>query len=148
MSEWWSIVMLISGALFVAGVFPIVWERAPAWRTADPATFRVEFAYTLRRMDLLQPALAFACAVSSVGFAFSASGTERTLAVLAAACFGAILVGSWLGLVPIQHRLVDPGSDLSAADVERLRTRWLGGHLMRTVVALVAFVLLVVAAVA
>jgi hypothetical protein len=52
------------------------------------------------------------------------------------------------GLTPIQRRLVDPGSDLSAADVERLRTRWLRGHLIRTLVALVAFVFLVVAAVA
>jgi Domain of unknown function (DUF1772) len=52
------------------------------------------------------------------------------------------------GLAPIQRRLVDPGSDLSAADVERLRMRWLRGHLIRTLVALVAFVFLVVAAVA
>jgi hypothetical protein len=32
--------------------------------------------------------------------------------------------------------------------VARLRARWLGGHLIRTAVALCAFVLLVVAAVA
>jgi hypothetical protein len=47
----WSIMMLISGALFAAGVLPIAWERAPAWRAADHATFRAEFAHTLRRMD-------------------------------------------------------------------------------------------------
>jgi hypothetical protein len=38
--------------------------------------------------------------------------------------------------------------ELSASDVERLRTRWLGGHLIRTAVALVAFVVLVAAVVA
>jgi hypothetical protein len=148
MRETWSIVMLISAALFAAGVVPIAWERAPAWRAADHATFRVEFAHTLRRMDLLQPALLILCLVSSVGFAVSAGGTARTLAGLAASCFVAVLVGSGAGLVPIQRRLVDPGRDLSAADVERLRARWLGGHLIRTLVALVAFVLLVVSAVA
>jgi hypothetical protein len=58
-----------------------------------------------------------------------------------------VLAGSGALLAPIQRRLVDPGSDLSAAEVARLRARWLGGHLIRTVVALVAFVLLVVAAV-
>jgi hypothetical protein len=147
MTETWSVVMLISAGLFVSGVVPIAWERAPAWRAADSATFRVKFARTLRRMDLLQPALGFVCLVSSVGFAVSASGTERALAALAALCFVVILVGSGAGLVPIQRRLVDPRSDLSVADVERLRTRWLGGHLIRTVVALVAFVLLVLAAV-
>jgi Domain of unknown function (DUF1772) len=147
MREAWSIVMLIGGALFVAGVVPIAWERAPAWRAEDDARFRVDFAHTLRRMDRLQPALLFVCLVSTLGFAVSASGSARTLAGLAASCFLAVLVGSGAGLVPIQHRLVDPGSDLSAGDVERLRTRWLRGHLLRTVVALVAFVLLVVAAV-
>jgi hypothetical protein len=148
MTESSSIVMLISAALFVAGVVPIAWERAPAWRAADYPRFRVEFAHTLRRMDRLQPALLLVCLVSSVGFAVSASGTARTLAGLAASCFVAVLVGSGAGLVPIQRRLVDPRPDLSAADVERLRTRWLRRHLIRTLVALIAFVLLVVAAVA
>ena len=122
MNETWSIVMLISGALFAAGVVPIAWERAPAWRAADHGTFRVEFAHTLRRMDRVQPALLLLCLVSSVGFALSASGTARTLAGLAASCFAVVLVGSGAGLVPIQRRLVDPGSDLSAADIERLRS--------------------------
>jgi hypothetical protein len=140
--------MLIGGALFVAGVVPIAWERAPVWRAADDATFRVEFAHTLRRMDRLQPALLLACLVSSVGFAVSAGGTARTLAGVAASCFVVVLVGSGAGLVPVQRRLVDAGRNLSAADVERLRKRWLRGHLVRTLVALVAFVLLAVAAVA
>ncbi len=35
MKDAWSIAMLISGALFAAGIIPIAWERAPAWRTAD-----------------------------------------------------------------------------------------------------------------
>jgi hypothetical protein len=148
MRETWLTVMLIGAGLFAAGVVPIAWERAPAWRAADYARFRVEFAHTLRRMDRLQPALLLVCLVSSVGFAVSASGTARMLAGLAASCFLAVLVGSGAGLVPIQRRLVDPGSDLSAAEVERLRTRWLRGHLIRTVVALVAFVLPVVATVA
>jgi Domain of unknown function (DUF1772) len=147
MRETWSIAMLISSALFAAGVIPIAWERAPAWRAADDARFRVDFAHTLHWMDRLQPALLLVCLISSVGFAVSASGTARTLAGIAASCFLAVLVGSTAGLVPIQRRLVDPASDLSAADVERLRTRWLRGHLIRTLAALVAFVLLVFAAV-
>ena len=94
MKDSWSIAMLISGALFAAGIIPITWERAPAWRTADPATFRAEFAYTLRRMDQLQPALLLACLAATIGFAVTAHGTARTLAALAAACLAAILAGS------------------------------------------------------
>ncbi len=87
MRETWSIVTLISGAPFAAGVLPIAWERAPAWRAADSARFRVEFAHTLRRVDRLQPALLLVCLVSSVGFAVSTGGTARALAGLAASCF-------------------------------------------------------------
>lgn len=140
--------MLIGGALFVAGVVPMAWERAPAWHAADTARFRAEFAHTLRRMDLLQPALAVVSLVSSIGFALSASGMPRALAAVAATCFLAVLVGSTVGLVPLQRRLVDPDAGLSDTDVERLRARWIGRHLLRSVVALVAFVLLGVAAIA
>lgn len=148
MNDSWSIAMLICGALFAAGAVPIAWERAPAWRTADPATFRAEFAYTLRRMDRLQPALLLATLAATTGFAITAHGTARTLATLAAACFAAILAGSTARLVPTQRRLTNPRTGLSAADVDRLRTRWLGGHRIRTLAALAGFALLVVAAVA
>jgi hypothetical protein len=139
--------MLISAGLFAAGVVPIAWERAPAWRAADDARFRVEFAHTLKQMDRLQPALLLVCLISSVAFAVSANGTARTLAGLAASCLVAVLIGSGARLVPIQRRLLDARSGLTAPEVERLRTRWLGGHLIRTVAVLVAFALLVVAAV-
>lgn len=147
MQEIWSIVMVISGALFIAGVFPIAYERAPVWREADDAIFRTEFARTLRRVDRLQPALLLISLIAAVGFAVSRGGTARILAAAAAACFVAVLIGSGLALVPIQRRLIDPGTNLSTAEAGRLRGRWLKGHLIRTVVSLVAFVLLVVAAV-
>lgn len=148
MTELWSVMMLIAAGLFAGGVVLIALERAPAWRAADDASFRVEFAHTLRRVDRLQPAILLLGMISSVGFAVSASGTARILAGVAVACLVTVLIGSGAGLVPVQRRLVDPRSNLTTADVARLRTRWLAGHLIRTVVALVAFTLLVVAAVA
>jgi hypothetical protein len=147
MQEIWSIVMVISGALFIAGVLPIAYERAPVWREADDVTFRTEFARTLRRVDRLQPALLLISLIGAVGFAVSGGGTARILAVAAALCLVAVLIGSGLALVPIQRRLIDPGTNLSTAEAGRLRGRWLKGHLIRTVVSLLAFVLLVVAAV-
>jgi Domain of unknown function (DUF1772) len=148
MTQTWAVLALLSAGLFATGVVPIAYERAPAWRAADHATFRAEFAHTLRRMDRLQPALLLICLISSIAFAVSASGAARTLAGLAASCLAAVLIGSGAGLVPIQRRLVDPRADLTAADVDRLRTRWLRGHLIRTAVALAASALLAVAAVA
>ncbi|HET6921485.1 MAG TPA: hypothetical protein VFI46_18775 [Jiangellaceae bacterium] len=92
MSEWWAVTMLISSALFAAGVVPIAWERAPAWRTAELSDFRVDFAHTLQRMDRLQPALLVVCLVSTIGFAVSAGGTARALAILAGAGYVMVLL--------------------------------------------------------
>jgi hypothetical protein len=64
--------------------------------------------------------------VAGVGFAVTASGLPRSLAGLAATCFVAVLAGSGTGFVPIQRRLVDAGSDPSAAAVDQFRRRWLG----------------------
>ncbi len=49
-----------------------------------------------------------------------------------------ILIGSLVWLVPIQ-RTLQSGSELSAAAVDELRTRWLRGHLIRAIAG-VAFV--------
>jgi len=117
--------MLISGSLFAAGVVSIAWERAPAWRAADDARFRVDFAYTLRRVDQLQPALLLLCLASTVGFVIAASGSAVVLAAIAAACLLTILIGSGIGLVPIQRRLAASGTDIPGTEVERLRTHLL-----------------------
>jgi Domain of unknown function (DUF1772) len=145
MSEWLAISMLISGGLFAGGVLSIAWERVPAWRTSDFPEFRRAFAHTLRRVDRVQPALLVVCLVSTIGFAISADGTERTPALVAAAGLLIVLVGSGAWLVPIQRRLVK--SQLPEREVERLRAQWLRGHVIRTVVALTSLVLAVIAAV-
>jgi Domain of unknown function (DUF1772) len=146
MSQWWTVPMLISGGLFVGGVLWIAWKRVPAWRAADLVAFRTAFAHTLRRADRLQPALLAAYLVATVGVAVSSSGAARTLAALAAGGALIVLVGSAAWLVPIQRRLVAPGPPrTAAADVERLRTRWLRGHLARTAVALASLLLAIAA---
>jgi Domain of unknown function (DUF1772) len=147
MNEWWEILMLIGGGLFAGGVLSIAWERVPAWREADVHDFRTAFAHTLRRVDRLQPALLTVCLISTIGFALGTDGAARTLAVLAGVGFLIILVGSVAWLVPIQRRLVTPGVRRSSPELERMKARWLRGHLTRTVVALAALALAALAAV-
>jgi hypothetical protein len=147
MTQWWAVPMLLSGGLFVGGLVSIAWERVPAWRASDLLAFRTGFAHTLRRVDRLQPALLVVCLGSTIGFAGSADAAARTLAALAAGGLGVVLVGSVAVLVPIQRRLVAPGVAPPPAAAEVLRARWLGGHLIRTAVALACFVLAVAATV-
>jgi hypothetical protein len=147
MSEWWAIAMLLSGALFAGGVVSIAWERLPAWKASDPVEFRAAFAYTLRRVDRLQPALAMVGLLSTIGFAVSADGAARTLAGLAAAGFGVILAGSVAWLVPLQRRLLAPAPEEPHVDTAALRRQWFRGHQIRATVALLSFTLSAVAAV-
>jgi hypothetical protein len=137
--------MLLSGGLFVGGVAAIAWERVPAWRATDLVDFRTGFAHPLRRVDRLQPALLVVCLGSAIGVASSTSGAARTLALLAAGGLLVVLVGSVAWLVPIQRRLVASGPPPPSADLEALRARWCGGHLLRRAVRLACFVLAVVA---
>ena len=146
MSQWWAAPMLLGGGLFAGGVASIAWERVPAWRASDLVEFRTGLAHTLRRVDRLQPVLLVVCLGSTIGFASSTGGAARTLAVLAAGGFLVVLVGSVAWLVPVQRRLVAAGSPPPPA-VETLRAQCLGGHLVRTAVALACFVLAVVATV-
>jgi Domain of unknown function (DUF1772) len=142
-----AIPMLIAGGLFAGGVLSIAWERVPVWGEADLRDFRIAFAQTLRRVDRVQPALLVVCLVSTIGFALTASGAARTFAVIAASGFLIVLVGSGVWLVPIQRRLVVSGPEPPLPELERLRARWLRGHLIRTALALVALTLAVVAVV-
>jgi Domain of unknown function (DUF1772) len=144
MDQLWAIAMMVSGGLFAGGVMSIAWERVPAWRTRNLPDFRIGFAHTLRRVDRLQPALLSICLASTIGFAATAVGAARTLAVFAAVGFLLILVGSVAWLVPIQ-RTLKSGAELPGATVEGLRARWLRGHLVRTVLGVALFVLAVVA---
>jgi hypothetical protein len=144
MDETWATVMVVSGGLFAGGVTSIAVERVPAWRRAELREFRSAFAHTLSRVDRLQPALLAISVASSIGYAVGAAGSARALAMLATAGFLLILVGSVAWLVPIQRRLTSE-SELANADVGELRSRWLRGHLVRTIGAVLLFTLTVVA---
>jgi hypothetical protein len=145
MTDLWAISMLISGGLFAGGVASIAWERLPAWRATELPDFRVAFAETLRRVDRLQPALLVVCLVSTIGFALNVDGAARLLALLAASSLSSSARGALL--VPAQRRLVSSDPELPPSEAERLRRLWLRGHLLRTVIALAALVLAVVAAI-
>jgi hypothetical protein len=58
-----------------------------------------------------------------------------------------ILIGLATLLVPVQRRLASSRAELLLPEAERLRDFWLRGHLIRTVAALGALVLAVVASV-
>jgi len=147
MSAWFAITMLVAGGLFAGGVVSIAWERAGTWRVASSLDFRRDFAYTIGRVDKLQPALLVITSLSAGVFAFLTPGLPRLLAATAALGLVAVLVGSVALLVPIQRRIVSQQPELATAEVERLKGMWIRGHLARTAAGVACFAILVAAAV-
>jgi hypothetical protein len=141
----WASLMLIAGGLFAGGAATFAWSRVPIWRRMPVQEFIGDFEETLRRTDRVQPALLVAAIVSAAGFALSADGPARVLALVGAAGFVVTLAASLAFLVPLQQRIVaTPPAEAKAID--EMRARWFRGHLGRSMLAAASFVAVAVAA--
>jgi hypothetical protein len=141
----WASLMLIAGGLFAGGAATFAWSRVPIWRRMPAQDFVGDFEETLRRTDKVQPALLVAAIVSAAGFALTADGSARLLASVGAAGFVVTLAASLAILVPLQRRIVaTPPAEAKAID--GMRTRWFGGNLGRSILAVASFVAVVLAA--
>jgi anthrone oxygenase-like protein len=141
----WASLMLIAGGLFAGGAATFAWSRVPIWRRMPTQRFIGDFEETLRRTDKVQPALLVTAIVSAAGFALTADGSERLLALAGIAGFVATLAASIAILVPLQRRIVaTPPAE--AKVIDEMRTRWVRGHLGRSMLAATLFVAVSVAA--
>ena len=141
----WASLMLIAGGLFAGGAATFAWSRVPIWRRMPVQGFSGDFEETLRRTDKVQPALLVAVIVSAAGFALSADGLARVLALVGAAGFIVTLTASLAFLVPLQRRIIaTPPAEAGAID--KMRARWFRGHLGRSMLAVASFVAVAVAA--
>jgi hypothetical protein len=138
-------VMMIAGGLFAGAAASFAWSRVPIWRRMPVQEFIGDFEQTLRRTDKVQPALLVAAIVSAAGFALTAEGWARVLALVGAAGFVAVLGASLAFLVPLQRRIVAmPPAEAKAID--GMRARWFGGNLGRSMLGVLSFVAVAVAA--
>ncbi len=141
MTGWWAMAMLVSVGPSTADVAPFAWKRAQAWRSADPSDLRLEFEQAMGVSERAQRVVRLLCVVATVGFALSTGGAARLLA-LAATGLLAVLIGTGALLTPIERRLAASGSELSSAEIERLRSLWFRRQFIRAVVALAALLLI------
>lgn len=146
MKEVWAAIMLIAGGLFAGGSATFAWSRVPIWRRMPVSEFVSDFDQTIRRTDIVQPALAIVAAATGIAFAFTADGWARVFAVLGAGGFILVLLASLAVLVPLQRRIINTPL-AQADDIEAMRLRWFGGNLGRSILSVASFALIVVAAV-
>ena len=141
----WASLMLIAGGLFAGGAATFAWSRVPIWRRMPMQEFIGDFEQTLRRTDKVQPALLVAAIISAAGFALTAGGSARVLALVGAAGFVVTLAASLAFLVPLQRRIVAT-APAEAKAIDEMRARWFRGQLGRSMLAVASFVAVAVAA--
>jgi hypothetical protein len=145
MRDVWATIMLLAGGLFAGGSATFAWSRVPIWRRMPAPHFIPDFDETIRRTDIVQPTLAVVAAAAGIGYAFTADGWARLLASLGAGGFIVVLLASLAVLVPLQRRIIAT-PPAQSDNIEAMRLRWFGGNLGRAVLSVVAFALIVVAA--
>jgi hypothetical protein len=144
MRDVWAAIMLLAGGLFAGGSATFAWSRVPIWRRMPLPQFVTDFEETIRRTDIVQPALAVVAAAAGIAFALTADGWARVLALLGAAGFIIVLLASVAVMVPLQRRII--ATHGQADHIEAMRGRWFSGNLGRSLLSVVSFALLAVAA--
>jgi hypothetical protein len=141
----WATVMLVAGGLFAGGAASVAWSRVPIWRQMALPEFVGDFAQTLRRTDMIQPALLVTAVISAAAVAVTHDGDAAMLAALGAAGLVLVLGASAAFLVPLQRRLI--ATPLEQPDaIEAMRRRWFRANLGRSVVSTIAFAVMVAGA--
>ncbi|HEV3407108.1 MAG TPA: DUF1772 domain-containing protein, partial [Gaiellaceae bacterium] len=120
-----------------------VWSRVPIWRRMPLPQFVPDFEETIRRTDIVQPALAVVAAISGIAFALTEDGWARVLAALGAAGFIVVLLASLAVMVPLQRRIIATRGERE--DVDAMRLRWFSGNLGRSILGIASFAVTVVA---
>jgi hypothetical protein len=142
----WAVVMLVGGGLFAGAVANFAWSRVPIWRAMPRAQFVADFDKSIAVADKVQPALLGVTIVGAVGYALTSDSTARGLAISAAVGFAITLVASLAILVPLQRRIIALGGQ--SETIEEMRAQWFRGHLGRSMLSVISFVLAASAAVA
>jgi anthrone oxygenase-like protein len=144
MEDVWAAIMVIAGGLFAGGGATFAWSRVPIWSRMPVPEFITDFDQTIRRTDIVQPALAVIASAAGFAFAFSADGSARLFAALGAGGFILVLLASLAVLVPLQRRIIATPS-AQAQEIEAMRRRWFSGNLGRSLLSVASFALLVIA---
>jgi anthrone oxygenase-like protein len=140
-----TLVMLGASGLFAGAALWYAWERVWIWRRLSLADYAVDFRRSLRKADPAMPILLVTCGIAAGAFASLTSSTARTLAIAGIGLLVTILVGSIVLAEPVNSQFRRRPEGVVPPDAERLRGFWRRFHLVRTALAIAAFVIFITA---
>ena len=134
-----ALVATVCAGLFSGAAMYVNLVEHPARLSCGTELAVKEFGPSYRRGTVMQASLALAgCALGVAAWARSGDRAVLITAVL----LGSVVPFTLLVILPTNNKLLDPSLDARSASAAQLLMRWGWLHAVRSVLSLVAFVLL------
>lgn len=137
-----GLVAVLASALFAGAAVYVSVAEHPARMECGTELAATEFAPSYRRAAVMQVALVAITTVAALVRWWAAGGA---LWLAGALCIFAAIPYTLVVIMPTNKRLLDPGRDRGSAETQALLVAWGRLHAVRTLLGLVASVLLLAA---
>lgn len=128
----------LCAALFAGAALYINVAEHPARMGLETRIAALQWAPSYKRATWLQAPLAVVSFLSGiVAWLLGAGGGWLVAAVL----IGAVVPFTLIGIMPTNHKLLEPGRDLNSSETRMLLERWGNLHAVRTMLSLAATVM-------
>jgi anthrone oxygenase-like protein len=130
-------VATIASGLFAGASLYVSVVQHPAWVECGPALSVREFGPSARRAGAMQGFLAVVTLLSGAASWFLGAGVAWLAGGIVV---GALAPYTFIVLMPVNRRLLDPGLDTGSSEARELFARWGRLHAVRTLVGVLVFV--------
>jgi hypothetical protein len=129
-----------TAAIFAGAALYINLVEHPARMMLDTRSAALQWAPSYRRATWMQAPLALISLGTGLLSWWLGGGSAWAIAAL---MMGAVVPFTFLGIMPTNHRLLEPGRDLASQETRALLDKWVKLHAVRTIASLSAAVVFV-----
>jgi Domain of unknown function (DUF1772) len=127
----------VTAAIFAGAALYINLVEHPARMMLETKSAALQWAPSYRRATWMQAPLALVSLGAGLLSWWMGGGMAWATAAL---LMGAVVPFTFLGIMPTNHSLLEPGRDLTSSETRALLDRWVKLHAVRTVLSLLATV--------
>jgi Domain of unknown function (DUF1772) len=127
-----------AAAMFAGAALYVNVAEHPARMALDTRFAATQWAPSYRRATWMQAPLALFSLVAGLGSWFLGGGLGWAIAGL---LMGAVVLFTFIGIMPTNSALLAPGRDLGTAETRTLLAHWAKLHAVRTALSLAATIL-------
>lgn len=135
MLQAFEFIAAVCAALFAGAALYINVAEHPARMGLETRVAALQWAPSYKRATWLQAPLALVSFLSGVAAWLSGAGAGW---LVAAVLIGVVVPFTLIGIMPTNHKLLEPGRDLDSAETRTLLERWGNLHAVRTTLSVAA----------